>query len=71
MIFPKTQLKSGFPRTAVAMAPVLLAALALAGCAVGPNFREPASPQVDRFTASALPAELVKALKRFNKTPLP
>jgi len=61
MIFPKTQLKSGFPRTAVAMAPVLLAALALAGCAVGPNFREPASPKVDRFTATALPASTASA----------
>jgi len=61
MTFPKTQLKSGFQRTAVAMAPVLLVALALAGCAVGPNFREPASPQVDRYTATSLPASTTSA----------
>ncbi|MDR3467434.1 MAG: TolC family protein, partial [Xanthobacteraceae bacterium] len=31
-------------------------ALALGGCAVGPNFSPPASPDVDRFTASPLAA---------------
>ena len=31
------------------------AVLALAGCAVGPNFREPAAPHVDRYTAASLP----------------
>src|SRR5690348_12377874 len=56
MMFPKIQLKSAVRRTAVAMA-----VFALAGCAVGPNFREPASPQVGRFTAAALPASTASA----------
>jgi NodT family efflux transporter outer membrane factor (OMF) lipoprotein len=55
-MFPKIQLKSAVRRTAVAMA-----VFALAGCAVGPNFREPASPQVGRFTAAALPASTASA----------
>ncbi|AVT80924.1 efflux transporter outer membrane subunit [Rhodopseudomonas palustris] len=29
----------------------------LAGCAVGPNFVQPQSPEVDRYTAAALPAK--------------
>ncbi|MGH8146239.1 MAG: efflux transporter outer membrane subunit [Rhodanobacteraceae bacterium] len=32
-----------------------LAVLALAGCAVGPNFRVPPAPKVDRYTAQPLP----------------
>ncbi|MGH8191320.1 MAG: efflux transporter outer membrane subunit [Rhodanobacteraceae bacterium] len=39
----------------------MLVALALSGCAVGPNFREPAPPAVDRFTPAALPAATVSA----------
>jgi NodT family efflux transporter outer membrane factor (OMF) lipoprotein len=34
----------------------LLAGLALAGCAVGPDYRRPAAPPVDRYTAQPLPA---------------
>lgn len=33
------------------------AASALAGCAVGPNFRTPAPPAVDRYTSAPLPAQ--------------
>lgn len=32
--------------------------LLLAGCAVGPDFRRPAPPAVDRYTAGAVPADL-------------
>ncbi|MGH8154205.1 MAG: efflux transporter outer membrane subunit [Rhodanobacteraceae bacterium] len=42
-------------------AAVMIAAFALAGCAVGPNFRAPAAPDVDRFTASPLPAATASA----------
>ncbi len=35
---------------------VLLFGLAIAGCAVGPNYRRPDAPSVDRYTAQALPA---------------
>ena len=37
------------------------ALLALAGCAVGPNFRVPAAPAVDRYTATPLPQATVAA----------
>src|SRR5882757_7723698 len=37
-------------RTCVAVLSMLLAA----GCAVGPNFKKPAAPQVDGYTASPL-----------------
>jgi outer membrane protein TolC len=36
-------------------------ALTLAGCAVGPSFREPAAPQVDRYTLTSLPATTASA----------
>lgn len=39
----------------------MLIALALSGCAVGPNFREPAPPAVDRYTSQALPASTASA----------
>jgi NodT family efflux transporter outer membrane factor (OMF) lipoprotein len=45
---------------AVRVAPILLT-LALAGCAVGPNYREPPAPQVDRYTAAPLPRATVAA----------
>lgn len=51
-----TTFQTAFRRAAVAMA-----TFALAGCAVGPNFREPAAPKVDRYTTSALPAATVSA----------
>jgi hypothetical protein len=38
-----TQLQSAIQRIAVAVT-----VLALAGCAVGPNFSAPAAPEVDR-----------------------
>ena len=34
---------------------LLMTVLALAGCAVGPNYRPPAAPDVDRYTAQPLP----------------
>ncbi|HEY6873944.1 MAG TPA: efflux transporter outer membrane subunit [Geobacteraceae bacterium] len=37
------------------------AALLLAGCAVGPDFRAPAPPKTDAYTAAALPAETASA----------
>lgn len=37
------------------------AMLALAGCAVGPNFQRPAAPAVDRLTAAPLPATTASA----------
>lgn len=38
-----------------------VAAAALAGCAVGPDFRAPAPPKTDAFTAAALPAKTAAA----------
>ena len=48
------KLKSAVRRIAASVA-----VFALAGCAVGPNFREPAAPKVDRYTAAVLPAATV------------
>ncbi|HEX5353490.1 MAG TPA: efflux transporter outer membrane subunit [Rhodanobacteraceae bacterium] len=56
MTYPMTQLKSAVRWTAVAVT-----AFAVAGCAVGPNFREPAAPRVDRFTAAPLPTSTASA----------
>ncbi len=39
----------------------LLAGLAIAGCAVGPDYRRPDAPPVDRYTTQALPAGTVSA----------
>lgn len=39
----------------------LLVGLALAGCAVGPDYRRPVAPAVDRYTAQALPATTATA----------
>lgn len=52
--FPKFK-----PVTGRAMA--VLIAFAVSGCAVGPNFREPAAPAVDRYTRTALPESTVSA----------
>lgn len=38
-----------------------LVAIALAGCAAGPDFRRPAAPAVSSYTAGALPAETAAA----------
>jgi NodT family efflux transporter outer membrane factor (OMF) lipoprotein len=35
--------------------------VALSGCAVGPNFRQPEAPKTDRYTAAPLPKETVSA----------
>jgi NodT family efflux transporter outer membrane factor (OMF) lipoprotein len=56
MTHPMTQLQSAIQRIAVAVT-----VLALAGCAVGPNFRAPAAPEVDRYTALPLPRATVAA----------
>jgi NodT family efflux transporter outer membrane factor (OMF) lipoprotein len=42
-------------------ATAMLVALVLSGCAVGPNFRRPAAPAVDRYTATALPSATASA----------
>ncbi|MDE1898928.1 MAG: efflux transporter outer membrane subunit [Xanthomonadaceae bacterium] len=54
MTYPMIQLETAIRRAAVAMT-----ALALAGCAVGPNFREPATPHVERYTTAPLPKSTV------------
>ncbi len=41
-----------------ALAPILVSCV-LAGCAVGPNYRRPDAPQVDRYTTQPLPAQTV------------
>ena len=46
-------LHAGAPRAASAM---LAALLALAGCAVGPDFEQPAAPAAERYSAAATPA---------------
>lgn len=38
-----------------------LAALLLAGCAVGPNFKSPQAPRVDRYTQNPLPQQTASA----------
>ncbi|MGH8125383.1 MAG: efflux transporter outer membrane subunit [Rhodanobacteraceae bacterium] len=50
------QLTSAIRRIAV-----VVTVFAVAGCAVGPNFREPASPDVDRYTATPLPKATASA----------
>ncbi len=44
-----------------ARALALLAALSVAGCAVGPDYHRPDAPPVDRYTAQPLPAATVTA----------
>ncbi len=48
-------------RKNAARAVVLIAGLALAGCAVGPDYRRPDAPAVDRFTPQPLPAATAAA----------
>ncbi len=48
-------------RPAAARALVFAAVFALAGCAVGPNFRRPDAPAVDRYTSAPLPGTTVSA----------
>src|SRR6185312_13968730 len=56
MTLSMTPLKSAARRATLTMA-----TLALAGCAVGPNFRVPAAPAVDRYTAAPLPQSTAAA----------
>lgn len=46
-------------KSAARRATVTVAIFALAGCAVGPNFREPAAPRVERYTTAPLPEATV------------
>jgi NodT family efflux transporter outer membrane factor (OMF) lipoprotein len=48
-------------KPAVRQAALAMATLALAGCAVGPNYRPPAAPAVGRFTAQPLPPATLAA----------
>ncbi|WIG56509.1 MAG: Efflux transport system, outer membrane factor (OMF) lipoprotein [Rhodanobacteraceae bacterium] len=48
-------------KSAARRATLTIATLALAGCAVGPNFRVPAAPAVDRYTTAPLPQSTVTA----------
>lgn len=50
MTYPMNTMMSAARRAALSVA-----IFALAGCAVGPNFREPAAPGVDRYTTAPLP----------------
>lgn len=47
------------PRLAVRLLPLLIAATALieSGCAVGPDFKAPAAPATERYTAQPLPEQ--------------
>ncbi|MEO6969218.1 MAG: efflux transporter outer membrane subunit [Rhodanobacteraceae bacterium] len=49
------------PRIFSARTLVCAATLALAACAVGPNYKRPEAPAVDRYTQQALPAATVSA----------
>ena len=46
--------------------PLLLAALALAGCAVGPDYRRPPAPAVSRYTTQPLPAATASSAGPFG-----
>jgi NodT family efflux transporter outer membrane factor (OMF) lipoprotein len=48
-------------RSAATRVATMAAVLVLAGCAVGPNFREPAGPDVDRYTTAPLPKSTTRA----------
>ena len=43
-------------KTAIRIVPALIAAV-VAGCAVGPDFKEPPAPAVNAYTRTALPAQ--------------
>ena len=53
--------KSRLP-TCSARVLAVLAGLALAGCAVGPDYRRPDAPPVDHYTAQALPTGTASAM---------
>ena len=46
-------------RNVIRFAPMILAAAAVAGCAVGPDFKKPAAPEVAGYTPEKLPVVLV------------
>lgn len=48
-------------RTGTAHTLALLAGLSIAGCAVGPDYRRPDAPPVDRYTAQPLPTATASA----------
>ena len=48
-------------KPAAGPAAAMLIAFALSGCAVGPNFRQPGPPAVDRYTPKELPASTASA----------
>jgi NodT family efflux transporter outer membrane factor (OMF) lipoprotein len=48
-------------KSAARRATLAITVFALTGCAVGPNFRAPAAPAVDRFTAQPLPQSTASA----------
>src|SRR5579859_247650 len=49
--------RGGVRRWSTRMLPRLAIALALSGCAVGPNFKPPLPPATDAYTAEALPTQ--------------
>lgn len=51
------ELKAGYRWRGIRLACGTVAALLLVGCAVGPDFRSPASPNPTQYTAMPLPAE--------------
>jgi NodT family efflux transporter outer membrane factor (OMF) lipoprotein len=48
-------------RALAAAAMIIIVSGAVAGCAVGPNFKQPAPPAVDRYTETPLPSETASA----------
>jgi hypothetical protein len=51
------------------LAILLCAGSALSGCVVGPDFKRPEAPKVDRYTETALPAETAAAAPRSDSLP--
>jgi NodT family efflux transporter outer membrane factor (OMF) lipoprotein len=56
-----SDLKPVMPMTGRAHVLALLIGLSVAGCTVGPDYRRPDAPPVDRYTAQPLPAATVSA----------
>ncbi len=54
-VVPTSCLQAGTPLAAV----TLVAMVAVAGCAVGPDFKRPSPPAFDAYTAQSLPAQTV------------
>jgi NodT family efflux transporter outer membrane factor (OMF) lipoprotein len=49
-------MRTALPRPAARLSPATALALALTGCAVGPNFHHPDAPKTERYTAQPLPS---------------